>query len=255
MIKNYFKIALRNLWKNKSFSAINISGLALGLTCSILIFLWVKDEYSVDAFHKNGDRIYIVTSREYVDNEINGSYDTPGLLGEELKKVMPEVELACNYAGWNNFFTFSSGDKKMKQPGNFAGMDFFKIFSYPLLQGTAETALKDPESIAISKKMATNFFGSPDAAINKTLKFENYKELKVTAVFADIPDNSSEQFEYLINWDLFIEREPWLKDWNNSGPTTFVQLRTDADPALVESKLQHFIKSYSKNYSELAGWN
>ncbi len=251
MLKNYFKIAFRNLWKNKSFSAINISGLALGLTCSILIFLWVKDEYSVDAFHKNRNRIYIVTSQEYVDNEINGSYDTPGLLGEEVKKVMPEVELACNYVGWNNFFTFSSGDKKMKQPGNFAGMDFFKIFSYPLLQGTAETALKDPESIAISQKMATNFFGSPAAAINKTLKFENYKELKVTAVFADIPDNSSEQFEYLINWDLFIEREPWVKDWNNSGPTTFVQLRTDADPALVESKLRHFIKSYSKNYSDV----
>jgi ABC-type antimicrobial peptide transport system permease subunit len=251
MIKNNFKIAWRNLLKNKSFSVINISGLALGLTCSILILLWVKDEYSVDAFHKNGNRIYIITSREYVDNEVNGSYDTPGLLGEELTKVMPEVELACNYVGWNNFFTFSSGDKKMKQPGNFAGMDFFKIFSYPLLQGTVETALKGPESIAISNKMATNFFGSPEAAINKTLKFENYKELKVTAVFADIPGNSSEQFEYVINWDLFVEREPWVKDWNNSGPTTFVQLRADADPALVEWKLRHFIKSYDKEYSEI----
>src|SRR5690349_21280698 len=102
MLKNYLKVAFRNLWKNKTFSAINISGLALGLTCSILIALWVKDEYSVDAFHKNSDRIHIVTSREYVDNEINGSYDTPGLLGEELKKVMPEVELSCNY-GYNTY--------------------------------------------------------------------------------------------------------------------------------------------------------
>jgi ABC-type antimicrobial peptide transport system permease subunit len=250
MLKNHFKIALRNLLKNKAFSAINISGLALGLTCSILIFLWVKDEYSVDAFHKNGNHIYIVTSQEYVDNEINGSYDTPGLLGEELKKVMPEVQLACNYS-WSNYYTFSSGDKKIKQPGNFAGMDFFKIFSYPLLQGTPETALKSPESIAISQKMAASFFGNPEAAINKTLKFENYKELKVTAVFADIANNSSEQFEYLINWDLFVEREPWLKDWNNSGPTTFVQLRSDADPALVESRLQHFIKGYDMKYSEV----
>ena len=99
--------------------------------------------------------------------------------------------------------------------------------------------------------MATNFFGSADAAINKTLKFENYKDLKVTAVFADIPGNSSERFEYLINWDLFVEREPWVKDWDNSGPTTFVQLRADADPVLVESKLQHFIKSYNKEYSEI----
>jgi putative ABC transport system permease protein len=251
MIKNYFKIAWRNLWKNKSFSAINISGLALGLTCSILIFLWVKDEYGVDAFHKNSDRIYIVTSREYVDNEINGSYDTPGLLGEELKKVMPEVELACNYQGWNNFFTFSSGNKKMKQPGSFAGEDFFKIFSYPLLQGTIETALKGPQSIAISKKMATNFFGNPAAAINKTLKFENYRDLKVTAVFDDVTENSSEQFEYLINWEFFVEREPWVKVWHNSGPTTFLQLRKDADPIRVEAKLKDFIAAYDKEYSEL----
>lgn len=250
MIKNYFKIAWRNLWKNKSFSTINISGLALGLTCSILIFLWVKDEYSVDAFHKKGDRIYIVTSQEYMDNEVNGSYDTPGLLGEELKKVMPEVELACNYGSYR-YFTVSSGDKKMKQPGNFAGEDFFKIFSYPLLQGTVETALNEPGNIAISKKMAVNFFGSAEAAINKTVRFENYRDLKVTAVFADIPENSSEQFECLINWHLFIEREPWVKDWHNSGPTTFVQLRKDADPVKVQSKLKSFIGAYDKEYSKI----
>jgi ABC-type antimicrobial peptide transport system permease subunit len=250
MIKNYFKIAWRNLTRNKSFSAINIAGLALGLTCSILIFLWVKDEYSVDAFHKNGDRTYIVTSQEYMDNEVIGSYDTPGLLGEELKKVMPEVELSCNYGSYR-YFTLSSGDKKMKQPGNFAGADFFKIFSYRLLQGTAETALNEPANIAISKKMADNFFGSAEAAINKTVKFENYRDLKVTAVFADIPRNSSEQFECLINWHLFVEREPWVKDWHNSGPTTFVQLRKDADPVKVQSKLREFIKPYDKEYSNI----
>lgn len=250
MCKNYLKTAWRNMLKNKSFSAINIPGLALGLACSILIFLWVKDEYSVDAFHKNGNRIYVATSREYMDGEVSGSYDTPGMLGEELKRVMPEVEFACNYV-WNEYYTFSTGDKKMKVEGNFAGKDFFKIFSYPLLQGTTETALKSPESIAISKKMADNFFGSPNAAINKTLRFENYKDLKVTAVFEDLPLNSSEHFEYLLNWDFFIEREPWVKDWNNSGPTTFVQLRKEANPALVEAKLQHFIKGYDKDYSNI----
>ncbi|MEP7376967.1 MAG: ABC transporter permease [Chitinophagaceae bacterium] len=250
MIKNYFKIAWRNLWKNKTFSAINISGLALGLTCSVLILLWVKDEYGVDAFHKNSDRTYIVTSREYMDNEVIGSYDTPGLLGEELKKVMPEVELACNYGSYR-YFTFSSGDKKIKQPGNFAGKDFFKIFSYPLLEGTAETALKTPESIAISKKMAKSFFGSAAVAINKTLKFEGYKDLKVTAVFENIPENSSEKFECLINWEFFVEREQWVKDWHNSGPTTFIQLRKDADPVKTESKLKEFIAAYDKQYSPI----
>lgn len=251
MLKNYFKIAWRNLWKNKSFSAINILGLALGLTCSILIFLWVKDEYSIDSFHKNGDRIYVVVSREYVENEVNGRYDTPGLLGEELKRVMPEVELACNFLGWNEFFTLSAGEKKMKLEGNFAGKDFFKIFSYPLMQGTAETALKTPESMAISKKMAISFFGSPEKAINQTLRYENQKDFKITAVFADIPGNSSFQFQFLINWEFLIQGEPWLKDWDNSGSKTFIRLRPDANPALVEAKLQHFIKSYDKDYSAL----
>ncbi|HEX8378246.1 MAG TPA: ABC transporter permease [Pedobacter sp.] len=249
MLRNYLKIAWRNLWKHKAFSAINISGLALGLTCSILIYLWVKDEYSVDAFHKNGDRIFIVASREFSDKEVEGSYDTPGLLGEELKKVMPEVELACNYEQ-NGSSTFSFGDNKMRFDGSFAGADFFKIFSYPLLQGTVATALKSPESIAISNKMASNFFGSPASAINKTIKFENNKALKVTAVFEDIPKNSFEQFDYLINWDYFVEIQPWVKDWGNSGPSTFVQLRADAKRASVESKLQHFVKPYNKEYTE-----
>lgn len=250
MFKNYFKIAWRNLWKNKSFSAINISGLALGLTCSILISLWVKDEYSVDAFHKNSDRIYILTSCKYVDNEMKGSYNTPGLLGEELKKVMPEVEFACNY-GYNAYFTFSSADKKIKQPGNFAGKDFFKIFSYPLLEGTRETALSGPQSVAISKKMAISLFKSPDAAINKTVKFENYRDLKVTAVFEDLPRNSSEQFDCLLNWELFLEIESWANDWHSSGPTTFIQLRQGADRVKVESKLRYLIAAYDKEYSEL----
>ncbi len=99
--------------------------------------------------------------------------------------------------------------------------------------------------------MATNFFGSSNAAIKKTIRFENYKDLKVTAVFADLGANSSERFEYLINWDFHLEREPWVKDLHNSGPTTFVQLRKDADPVFVGKKLQHFIKGYDKDYSDI----
>lgn len=250
MYKNYLKIGLRNLAKNKTFSFINISGLSLGLTCSILIALWVLDEYQMDAFHQNADRIFTVTSCEYSGSEVNGSYDTPGRLGEELKKVFPEVEYGCNYA-WIGYNNFAVGDKKMKLPGNFAGPDFFKIFSYPLLLGTRETALKSPQSIAISRKMATNLFGSPEAAIGQGLLFENYKDLKVTAVFEDLKDNVSEKFEYLINWDFFVERNKWIDDWNNNGPFTFVMLREHAKPATLSPKLRHFLKNYHAEYSDL----
>src|SRR5688572_4103126 len=251
MIKSYIKIALRNLFKNKIFSFINISGLSLGLTCSVLIALWVQDESKMDAFHENLNRIYTITSTEYSGHEITyGGYDTPGLLGDELKRVLPEVEYACNYGGIE-YRTFSVEDKKIKQPGNFAGVDFFKIFSYPLLLGSKETALKSPESIALSRKMATTLFGSPEQAMDKSIRFENYKELKVTAVFEDLGDNVSEKFEYIINWDFFVERNTWVKEWHNSGPTTFICLREHANAEAIKPKLQHFIKKYDKEYSDL----
>lgn len=124
MIKNYFKIAWRNLIKNKTFSSINILGLALGMVCSLLIFLWVQDERSIDSFHQNIDETYIVTSQEYIGNQVTGTYDTPGLLAEELKLKTPEIELACNYASYS-YHTFSANEKILKIPGNFAGKDFF----------------------------------------------------------------------------------------------------------------------------------
>ena len=251
MIKNYINTALRNLIKNKIFSFINISGLSLGLTCSVLIALWVQDEYAMDAFHKNLNRIYTITSTEYSGHEITyGGYDTPGLLGEELKRVLPEIEEACNYGGIE-YRTFSVEDKKAKLPGNFAGADFFKIFSYPLLLGSQETALKTPESIAISRKMATTLFGSPERAMDKSVRFENYRDLKITAVFEDLGDNVSEKFEYLINWDFFVERNAWVKEWHNSGPTTFIKLREHTNAEALEARLQHFIKAYDKEYSDL----
>jgi putative ABC transport system permease protein len=252
MYRNYLKAGLRNLVKNKVFAFVNISGLSLGLTCSILIALWVKDEYSIDSFHEDSDRIFIVTSCEYSGHEITyGGYDTPGLLGEELKRVIPEVEYSCGY-GWNSHNTFAAGDTRIKLLGNFAGPDFFKIFTYPLVLGTKETALKSPESIAISRKMATNLFGSPAQAMDKSLRFENYRDLKITAVFEDLEDNVSEKFEYIINWDFFIERERgWIHDWSNSGTITYFKLREHVNPETLNAKLQHFIKNYDKEYSEL----
>ncbi len=251
MVESYIKIALRNLVKNKIFSFINISGLALGLTCTVFIALWVQDEYAVDAFHEDINRIYVITSTEYSGHEVTyGGYDTPGLLGDELKRVFPEVEYACNY-GWIEYRTFDVGEKRIKQGGNFAGADFFKIFSYPLLLGSKESALNSPESIALSREMATALFGSPERAMDKPIRFENYKDLKVTAVFEDLGDNVSEKFDYVINWDFFVERNQWVNDWGNSGPTTFVKLREYANAEIVKSNLQHFLKNYDTGYSDL----
>ncbi len=247
MIKNYFKIAWRNIVRNKAFSLISILGLALGLACSLLIFLWVQDERSVDSFHKNSKQLFQVYERNYFDGKVDASYPTQGLLAEELKKVVPEIQYASGFEyasaqGTQN--TFEAGNKVNKMSGMFAGADFFSMFSFHLLQGKAVTALRNPASIAVSRKMAENFFGSADKAIGKTIQFENKENLLVTAVFENVSSNSSIQFDFLRCWPDFVKQNNWVHNWGNTDPQTFIQLRKDADAAKVEAKIKNFIYSY-----------
>jgi putative ABC transport system permease protein len=249
MIKNYLKIAWRNLWRNKFFSTINILGLALGMACSILILLWVQNELSIDSFHANGSRLYAVTERQYYDGKIMGQYSVPGVLANEMKKVIPEIEYATNY-GWNNENTFRVGNKILKLRGTSADSDFFKMFSFPLLEGNPKNALNTPVSIAISRKMAGDFFGSPHNAMGKTIRYENKKDFTVTAVFENQPENSSSKSEFIINWDNFLKENSWAKQWGNNGPTAYILLRADANPVLVDKKITRFLDKYDKEQSK-----
>jgi putative ABC transport system permease protein len=246
MLRNYFKIAWRNLIRNKAFSSINILGLALGLTCSLLILLWVQDERSVDAFHSNGDQLYQVFERRSYDGKTEANYLTQGLLAEELKKAIPEVANASSMEV-NNRYTFEAGDKIYKSEGTFASTDFFKMFSYPLLQGAVSGA---PNTISISRKMAEQFFGSVALAVGQTIRYENKEDLLVTAVFENIRANSSQQFDFLRNWSDYTRDNAWVSTWNSAGPATYIQLRKDADPAKVADKIRGFISKYDK-YLEL----
>ena len=157
MIENYFKIAFRNLLKSKTFSAINVFGLALGMACSLMIMLWIRDERAVDAFHTNKDQLYRIYMREYFSGKVQGVIWTPGVLAEELKKSVPEIEMTTPFS-WTIQQTFSVGNKIHKQATNWASGDFFKMFSYKLLQGTAEGALRDRGNIAISRKNGRGVF-------------------------------------------------------------------------------------------------
>jgi putative ABC transport system permease protein len=215
MFSNYLKTAWRNIIRSKGFSAINIVGLALGLACSLLIMLWVNDEKNVDAFHANGKNLYQVYERNYFDGKINASYPTQGLLAEELKRIVPEIQYASGFeyaSAPGSSSTFEAGNKIAKMNGMFAGEDFFKMFSYPLLQGNANTAINEPGNIAISEMMATYFFGDAANAIGKTIRFENSEELKISAVFKNIPANSSQQFDFLRTWTDFVKQNDWVNN-------------------------------------------
>jgi putative ABC transport system permease protein len=249
MIKNYIKIAWRNLWKNKFFSTINILGLALGMACSVLILLWVQNELSIDSFHANNSRLYAIIERQYYDGKITGQYSVPGLLADQMKKVIPEVEYATEL-DYNEDNTFQVGDKILKLNGGFAEAGLFKMFSYHLLEGKVETALNAPSSIAISRKMAENFFGSTKAAIGKTIRYQNKQSFNITAVFENLPENASIKFEYLINWYQFIKENDWAKDWDSNSPQAYVMLRAGANPVLVDKKITRFLDAYDKFQSK-----
>ncbi|WP_221622329.1 ABC transporter permease [Larkinella rosea] len=247
MISNYFKIARRNLIRNKAFSGLNIAGLALGMACSLLIMLWVQDERSVDGFHANGNRLYQVYERSSYDGKVEAGYMTQGLLADELKRVIPEIEYASGYEG-NHLYrsTFEVGEKINKVEGTYAGADFFRMFSYPLVQGTPETALNTPIGVAISRKVAEQFFGNPEKAIGKAIRYENREDLIVTAVFENVPANSSQQFDFLRSWNAYVKENQWVTNWSNTSPHTLVQLRPTADPARVEAKIKDFIYRYKQ---------
>ena len=239
MIRSYITIAFRSLRKNKGFSAINIAGLALGMACSLLILLWVRDERSVDAFHAKGDRLYRIVTRVYYDGKVDGIYGTPGLLTRQLKRDVPEIQMATPYLDID-VHAFRVGDKIIKEKGGSADSDYFRMFSYPLLAGRAEDALTGPDGIAISKTMAVNFYGSPAAALGQTLRYDDKTDFRVTGVFDDLPSNVSEKFDFLVNYDFLLKEYSFLKPWDNYNGEADIVLYPNAHPDLVRKKIQHF---------------
>jgi putative ABC transport system permease protein len=269
MLKHYFTVALRNMVKQKSFSAINIIGLALGMTCCLFIFLWVQDEKAVDNFHANGKRLYLLYQTVSVKGQTNGSYSTPFNLIyrslndlkaredaasalDEIKQVIPEIKQLSSYMTgyelpWGHPETFQVGDKIQKFKGSRAGKDFFTMFSYPIIAGDAKDALHDVSSIAISRQMAEFFFGTPQEALGKSIRFENRLDFVINAVYENISPQSSWQFEFLIDWDAQIKR----LDWSSHLILTTFLLTESADPIQVEEKLNRFLQIRSdKNAPE-----
>lgn len=259
MIRNYLVVAWRNLFRNKAFSTINLLGLALGISCSLLIIMWVQDEKHIDAFHSNGKYLFQVYERNFYDGKVDASYTTQGLLAQELKKIIPEIQYASGFeraAAPGTQTTFRVGERVAKMDGYFAGEDFFSMFSYPLFIGNASVALQKPEAIAISRRMAVIFFGSPEKAVGQIIQYENKEDLVVTAIFEDIGTKSSKQFDFIRSWSAFVRDNKWVPNWANTSPATFVQLRKNADQENTEEKIKDFVQLYLPKrpgfYTELA---
>ena len=225
MFKNYLKIAFRNLIRHKTFSFINIFGLAIGIACSILILLWVQDELSYDRFHKNADVIYRVAADDGVIGKMSV---TCGPLAEYIKTNYADVVSTTRYMPYEGS-AFKYQDKILKmEKGAFADPDFFEMFSFSFLRGNPKTALKSLTDIVITESTAKKFFGNKNP-VGKTLLVDGKDPVTVTAVIKDTPANSQFQFDFIINTQILKYIGFPLDSWSNAGLNTFIQVKKGTD--------------------------
>ena len=245
MIKNYFKIAWRNLLHNKTFSLINIFGLALGMTCSLLIMLWLKDELNKDKFHANDKRLFRVMENQFYSGDISTFPSSPGILAENIVKDVPEIEMASQML-WEAEPLFTVGDKFDKEKGRFVQKDFLRMFSFKLAKGDAATAIARPDAVVISKKLADKYFKGEDP-IGKMIKIDSKENVIVTGVLEEIPELSSLKFDFLMSYDIWFKKNDWAKEWGNNGPRCYVMLAANTSVDKVNAKIKNYIKTKNKD--------
>jgi len=246
MIKNYFKIALRNLQRHKAFSLLNISGLAIGMACSIFILLWVQNELSYDRFNTNAKDIYRLNSSA----EDFKTAVSPAGMGAGLQSEMPEIKSTVRISKPSTEL-LSVGTKKFEEKNIFyADSNFLQMFSFKLLRGNRNTALQRPDGILITENMAKKYFGNEDA-IGKIIRKNNNENLVVTGVLANVPSNSHLQFDFLLPMSSIESTNDDLKSktWGSFNFYTYIQLNKnfDATPANI-TKLNARIKEIYKTH-------
>ena len=245
MIKNYLKIAFRNLLRNKGFSIINIAGLAVGMASAILILLWIQSEVSYDQFHEKKDRIYEAWNRAEFSGELQCWNTTPKVLARTLERDMPEVEQAVR-VDWANSHLFSIGEKRLTVNGSIVDSNFLQVFSFPLLKGNATTVLKDMHSVVLTETLAKKLYGNEDP-MGKIIKIDNKENFTVTGILKDLPLNTRFNFEYLLPWSY----KRFLGDddeyWGNNSTRTYVLLKPNASEASVNAKMKVLKPKYEKD--------
>ncbi|MBB6270067.1 ABC-type antimicrobial peptide transport system permease subunit [Pedobacter cryoconitis] len=258
MFQHHLLLIYRNFKKYKSSFFINLVGLTAGLTCTLLIYLWVNDELRMDKFQEKGSQLYQVMENEKTEAGINTTDLTAGLLAEALLKEMPEVEDAVmvSPAYWIASSKLSVKNNTGIQGGGlFAGKNFFKVFSYPLISGNADQVLNNKNSIVISAQMAMKLFHSTDV-VGKEVTWENSDMVNenhtlISGVFKDIPANSSGKFDFIVSIDPLMVPESGLRKWESHGPNTFVVLKKGADVEVFNSRIKNFMQSKGVDRREL----
>ena len=252
MIKNYFKIAWRNIKRNKSYAFINVIGLSLGVACGIIIFTLVTYHLSFDNFHKNKDRIYRLVT-EWHDENVGHSEAVPQPLGKAFRTDFSFAEKTARAVDYENTLISLPADKDNKkfkeQKGVvFAEPEFFDIMNFPLLKGNPQTVLVQPNEAIVTEKIAHKYFGNEDA-MGKTLRFNNKINFTITGILKDIPSNTDRQQEIYLSYTNLREHNSWVasdSSWGGvySGSKCYALLKTGVTMAQVNKAFPLIIKKF-----------
>ncbi|QJD96411.1 FtsX-like permease family protein [Mucilaginibacter robiniae] len=242
MIQLFFKTLFRNLWKNKTYSFLNIFGLAMGIACASLIFLWVENEISFDQQYSKRDRLYRIMENQAYDGSVRTFGSTPAPMGPAMKTEISGIANTCRMDDAR--FLFSRGDKALYEQGVYADPSVFNMFTIEFVQGNAQTAFRELYSVVITQKMARQFFGSENQAVGKMLRVNNERSYVVSGVIKDVPSNSTLQFDWLAPFEItYKQRIADLAVWGNNSVNTYVELQPGASPDAVNKQLYGYIQT------------
>ena len=249
MFKNYLTVALRNILRDKSFAFINISGLAVGIAAALLIFQYVQFERSFDRFHANADRVFRVKQDRFEKGALSTEWAAGAYaVGNHMKDAFGEVEAYVKMREIDEFIA-EAGDKQVQvEDGFYAGPEFFNIFSFPLLSGDPKQVLTEPYTAVISGSLARKLFGATDP-LGQTLQYNRTRTYRITGVYADFPENSHLQADFIASFSTFArmvnpdnkpDRSP-DNAWNWDGCLTYLLLKPNTDAKALEAKFPAFL--------------
>jgi putative ABC transport system permease protein len=248
MLKNYFKITLRNLIKNKWFSLINIIGLTIGISASLIVHIYISQELSFDSFHKDGERLYRVTKSTETSNGIDYDDAIPYPLIKALKSDFTQFDASTQIHKDHKPLALVNGEKLIIDNVVFADSNFFDVFSYKILSGNARKALGAPNYALVSKRLAEQLFGN-ETVIGQKIKLRNLIEVEVAGVFEDIPPTSHLIFDMLVSYPTFSRDYLFglpLDSWTMSAAgNAYVKLKEGLLPHQIDSSFDKMVLKYN----------
>ncbi|MBS1529170.1 MAG: ABC transporter permease, partial [Bacteroidetes bacterium] len=250
MLKNYFKVAWRSLKKNSLYSLINIGGLAIGMTISFMLLVYVYNEFTFDKFNTNNDRLYHVLRNQPSNGELMTSSATPIPLAPAMVKDLPEFEQVAR-TNWTYPVLVNYKNKVLKVPTLYADPALLDMFTYHFVRGDKKTALADPSSMVLTESAAKAIFGDENP-IGQVIKLDNQYPMKISAVMKDNPQNSTFSFNGLISWQGYEAHNKWIKTsgWGNYSFQTYALLKPNASLAEVNTKLRNIVAKYDPENKE-----